>query len=163
MDITLFIQKGGPIVYILIAMNIIGIAIMLIKSLTLFRFKKELPVKAQTIVKNLTNKEQLRIETATQNEIKKLEAGLGTIKIIASTSPLLGLLGTVFGILMTFDTISKVGLDDPMNFSSGISIALITTVSGLIVAIPHHIFYNYYIGALDNNEINLKNEILKNI
>lgn len=163
MDFINFIDRGGIIVYILIFINIIGITIMLLKFFTLLNFKKQLSSIAHEIASNLTNKEQIDIETAASHTIKKLELGLGTIKIIASTAPLLGLLGTVFGILLTFDTISQVGMNDPLSFSSGISIALITTVVGLVVAIPHHIFYNYYIGALDSNEINLKNEILKNI
>jgi len=72
-------------------------------------------------------------------------------------------LGTVIGIFVSFDEISKVGLDDPTAFSGGISLALITTVVGLIVAIPHYIFYNYFIGTLDNNELHLKSEILKSL
>jgi biopolymer transport protein ExbB len=98
-----------------------------------------------------------------QQEIKKLEFGLSTIKIIATIAPLLGLLGTVLGIFSSFDMISKVGLDDPMNFSGGISLALITTIVGLIVSIPHYIFYNYFIGTLDNMEITLKSEVLSKL
>jgi len=75
----------------------------------------------------------------------------------------LGLLGTVLGIFISFDEISKVGLDDPMNFSGGISLALITTIVGLIVSIPHYIFYNYFIGTLDNMEITLKSEVLSQL
>jgi biopolymer transport protein ExbB len=163
MEIFDLIERGGIIVYILIVMNIIGITLMFVKFFSLVTFKKQLPKLAKTISQGLKTKEQLLIETKTHKEIANLEKGLGTIKIIASSAPLLGLLGTVFGIFLTFESISNNGLNDPLAFSSGISIALITTVVGLVVAIPHHIFYNYYIGALDNNEIDLKNEILKNI
>lgn len=160
MDIINFIERGGVVVYILLIMNIIGISIMLLRIFSLIQFKKNLSVLATQIITKLTNTSNLNVEIIVQEHIKRLEAGLGTIKMIASTAPLLGLLGTVFGIFLTFDTISKVGMNDPLSFSNGISIALITTVVGLVVAIPHHIFYNYYVDALDTNEIRLKNEIL---
>jgi biopolymer transport protein ExbB len=73
---------------------------------------------------------------------------------------LLGLLGTVVGVLNTFDSITNHGLQDPTIFSGGISVALITTVAGLIVAIPHYIGYNYFIGILDNTELDIEKEIL---
>ena len=90
-----------------------------------------------------------QIHSAVALKVNGIESGLNTIKIIASLSPLIGLLGTVIGILNSFDSISHLGLGDPTVFSSGISIALITTVAGLIVAIPHYIGYNYFIGSLD--------------
>jgi len=163
MNLENLISQGGVIVYILIFLNIIGFSIIFAKIVSLISFKKNLSLHANKLYENLSNKKQIDIENACELEIKKLEAGLGTIKMIASTAPLLGLLGTVYGILMAFQTMGKVGLDDPSVFSSSIAIALITTVAGLIVAIPHHIFYNYYIGALDNNEIKLKNEILNKL
>lgn len=72
-------------------------------------------------------------------------------------------MGTVIGILNSFDSISHLGLGDPTVFSSGISIALITTVAGLIVAIPHYIGYNYFIGSLDKMEIKLEKVVLDKI
>ena len=163
MNIENLISQGGVIVYILIFLNIIGLSIIFVKIISLISFKKNLSIYANKLYENLSNKQQIDVETACQHKIKKLESGLGTIKMIASTAPLLGLLGTVYGILMAFQTMGKVGLDDPSLFASSIAMALITTVAGLIVAIPHHIFYNYYIGALDNNEIKLKNEILNKL
>jgi biopolymer transport protein ExbB len=55
------------------------------------------------------------------------------------------------------------GLGDPTIFSGGISVALITTVAGLTVAIPHYIGYNYFIGSLDSLEVKLEKDILDNI
>jgi len=167
MDILSFIDKGGVIVYILIALNIIGFSIILLKLINIYQFI----ASKQTTIDNMvlqinSSTHSLSIEflnSLVNNKIKALESGLNTIKIIATISPLLGLLGTVIGILSSFDTISKVGLQDPMLFSSGISIALITTVAGLIVSIPHFIFYNYYVSALDHHELDLKDKILKKI
>ena len=167
MDILSFIDKGGIIVYILIALNIIGFSIMILKLINIFQYKKEKQTTIDTIVNQINSStHNLGIEflnSLVNAKIKALESGLNTIKIIATISPLLGLLGTVVGILSSFDTISKVGLEDPMLFSSGISIALITTVVGLIVSIPHFIFYNYYVTSLDNYELDLKDQVLKKI
>jgi len=160
MDILQFLEKGGTIVYILIALNIIGFTIIFMELFNLYNFKKNIQTTVQTILAKVQNNHEDLLEMIIQQEIKKLEFGLNTIKIIATISPLLGLLGTVVGIFSSFDVISKIGLDDPMNFSGGISLALITTIVGLIVSIPHYIFYNYFIGTLDNMEITLKSEVL---
>ncbi len=163
MDILQFLEKGGMIVYILIILNIIGFTIIFMELFNLYNFKKNIQTTVDSIFAKIQNNHEELLEMIIQQEIKKLEVGLNTIKIIATISPLLGLLGTVLGIFSSFDVISKVGLDDPMNFSGGISLALITTIVGLIVSIPHYIFYNYFIGTLDNMEITLKSEVLSKI
>jgi len=165
MDINTFLHNGGAIVYILIALNIIGFTLIILKIINIFSMKKE----QNQIVENISDKisENYNLESHISELIQvnttKYEFGLNTIKTIATISPLIGLLGTVLGILLSFDTISKVGLDDPTLFSSNISLALITTVVGLIVAIPHFIFYNYYVGILNKNELEINNKILENI
>lgn len=163
MDILQFLEKGGMIVYILIILNIIGFTIIFMEMFNLYNFKKNIQTTINLILVKIQNNHEDLLEMIIQQEIKKLEFGLNTIKIIATISPLLGLLGTVLGIFTSFDVISKLGLDDPMNFSAGISLALITTIVGLIVSIPHYIFYNYFIGTLDNMEITLKSEVLSQL
>ena len=165
MNIEIFVNNGGAIVYILIALNIIGFTLIILKVFNIFTMKKE----QDEIVKNISDKIadnynlESHISELIQVNTTKYEFGLNTIKTIATISPLIGLLGTVLGILLSFDTISKVGLDDPTVFSSNISLALITTVAGLIVAIPHFIFYNYYVGILNKNELEINNKILEKI
>jgi biopolymer transport protein ExbB len=107
--------------------------------------------------------EKESVQNVIDRRIRKIEFGLNTVKIIASIAPLLGLLGTVIGVLNSFDSITKSGLGDPSVFSNGISIALITTVAGLIVAIPHYIGYNYIVGILDDIELKIQKEVLKRI
>ncbi len=157
MDLLAYIQKGGVIVYILIALNIIGFTIIIWKFLTL-------PMK-EKITKSILQKIDYskNIEAQVEYEIKRLEIGLNFIKNIASVAPLLGLLGTVVGVLNAFEAITANGLGDPTIFSTGISIALITTVAGLIVAIPHHICYNYFIAVLDELELKVKKEAINNL
>ena len=98
-----------------------------------------------------------------QITVHRLESGLNTIKIIASIAPLLGLLGTVIGILSAFRVISDSGLSNPSLFAGGIAMALLTTVAGLIVAIPHFVGYNYLVGALDDFEIHLEKQVVKEV
>lgn len=71
-----------------------------------------------------------------------LRANLRPIGIVASISPLLGLLGTVFGLIAAFRSAAELGMDDPRNFAAGIYEALYTTAFGLVVAIPLLIFYH---------------------
>lgn len=79
---------------------------------------------------------ELKLEEAVLKERPAIESGLATLKIIAAVAPLMGLLGTVTGMIMTFQAITIFGAGDPKNMASGISSALITTVLGLLVAIP---------------------------
>jgi len=166
MDLLVYIERGGIIVNILIVMNIIGFTIMIWKSFVFFITNKNIDALSDEIINELEltqNYELAQIKSSVALKVSKIETGLNTIKIIASLSPLIGLLGTVIGILNSFDSISHLGLGDPTVFSSGISIALITTVAGLIVAIPHYIGYNYFIGSLDKIEIKLEKVILDKI
>lgn len=166
MDLITYINRGGIIVYILIAMNVIGFTIMLWKFFVLFIANININQIAIDIISDLKltkEYEIAQVQSTVALKVKKLEFGLNTVKLIASISPLLGLLGTVIGILNSFDSISHLGLGNPALFSGGISIALITTVAGLLVAIPHYIGYNYFIGALDGMEIKLEKIILDKI
>ncbi|MEE3239859.1 MAG: MotA/TolQ/ExbB proton channel family protein [Pseudomonadota bacterium] len=79
---------------------------------------------------------ELKLNEAVLKEIPALENSLTLLKIIAAVAPLLGLLGTVTGMIITFQAITIFGAGDPKTMASGISSALITTVLGLIVAIP---------------------------
>lgn len=79
---------------------------------------------------------ELKLEEAVLKERPPIEAYLGMIKIISMVAPLLGLLGTVTGMIQTFQAITIFGAGDPTAMAGGISGALVTTVLGLIVAIP---------------------------
>lgn len=79
-----------------------------------------------------------------RQETRHLEKGLVIIETVASISPLLGLLGTVIGMIKVFQVISVEGLGQTQSLSVGISEALLTTVVGLSIAIPALIAYNYF-------------------
>jgi biopolymer transport protein ExbB len=76
------------------------------------------------------------MEAVGRTQVGVLERGLTLLEIIAGTSPLLGLLGTVLGMVTVFNAITLQGIGNPQVLSKGISQALITTVAGLCVAIP---------------------------
>ena len=166
-DLLTYIDRGGIIVYILIFLNIIGFTIMFWKLVVIALFKnKRENLVSEIIIFAKENSQEFKkdsIENFINRKIRKLEFGLNTVKIIASIAPLLGLLGTVIGVLDSFDSITKSGLGDPSIFSSGISVALITTIAGLIVAIPQYIGYNYIVGILDDIELKIQKEVLKKI
>ncbi len=156
MDLMGYIDKGGVIVYILIFLNIVGFTIILWKFFTLPRKNRIIEKIKDKIVPNLSITAQI------EYEVQKLESGLTIIKNIASISPLLGLLGTVIGVYISFEEITAKGLGDPTIFSNGIGIALITTIAGIIVAIPHQIAYNHFISMIDNIELKAKKELVGN-
>lgn len=79
---------------------------------------------------------ELKLSEGVLKETPKLESGLTILKIIAAVAPLMGLLGTVTGMILTFQAITIFGAGDPKAMAGGISSALITTVLGLLVAIP---------------------------
>jgi biopolymer transport protein ExbB len=79
----------------------------------------------------------------------ELERYLNALGTLATISPLIGLFGTVIGMIETFNAISLTGVGAPEKLASGISIALVNTAFGLFVAIPSYIFHRYYRGRVD--------------
>ena len=82
-----------------------------------------------------------------------------TLEIVAGISPLLGLLGTVLGMVDVFDVISVLGLGQATALSKGISEALVTTITGLSIAIPTLAAHNYLSKAVENRVIELERQI----
>lgn len=93
--------------------------------------------------------------------VHELERFLNTLGTIASVSPLLGLLGTVIGMIKVFAEITTQGVGNPGVLASGISQALITTAAGLSVAIPALIFYRFFRGRVDELVLKMEEEALK--
>lgn len=149
------IEQGGSIGYIIIALGILGMFMAgwrgLYLSVLYFRIREQMdhienPRASNPLGRVLQsvagidlNEEellQLKLDEAVLAEMPALERGNGVIKLLAATSPLLGLLGTVTGMILTFQAISLFGTGDPKLMAGGISQALVTTVLGLVVAIP---------------------------
>lgn len=101
------------------------------------------------------------IEDAGRHEAHAMERFLNTLGTIASITPLLGLLGTVIGMIKVFSAITAHGVGNAPALAGGISEALITTAAGLTVAIPSLIAYRYFRGLVDELVVEMEQEALK--
>ncbi|NME35023.1 MULTISPECIES: MotA/TolQ/ExbB proton channel family protein [Fusobacterium] len=111
--------------------------------------KEILNLWSKTKTTNLTTLEEKARETAL-SEISSLEKNMWVLSMVAHVTPLLGLLGTVTGMIKAFQAVAIHGTGDAAVLAEGISEALFTTAGGLFVAIPAMIIYNYYNKKIDN-------------
>ena len=148
------IAQGGIVGYVIIGLGIIGLLMSLERLISLTmtgskvsaQLKSEKPDAGNPLGRVLlaaseldtadTETLELKLGEAVFREIPKLTRSLLFIKIISVVAPLLGLLGTVTGMIVTFQAITLFGTGDPKLMAGGISTALVTTVLGLTVAIP---------------------------
>jgi len=101
------------------------------------------------------------IEDVGRHVTLSLERNLNTLGTIAAITPLLGLLGTVIGMIKVFAVITTEGVGNPETLAGGISEALITTATGLLVAIPSLIFYRYFRGKISRLVVDMEVQALK--
>ena len=94
---------------------------------------------------------ELALQDASAHELMILERGLPVLATVAMVAPLLGFLGTVTGMINSFDALAAVGLNNPSAVASGISEALITTAAGLMIAIPVQMAYNYFVVRVNSS------------
>ena len=147
-------EQGGYIGYAITVLGIFGFILAIIRliTLSLVSSKVSAQLKSDKINENNplgrvlkihednpsmdTETLELKLSEGILKETPKLESGLNILKIIAAIGPLMGLLGTVTGMIVTFQAITIFGAGDPKAMAGGISAALVTTVLGLLVAIP---------------------------
>jgi len=101
------------------------------------------------------------IEDTGRHVTLELERFINTLGTIAAISPLLGLLGTVLGMIDVFNVITATGVGDPGQLAGGISQALVTTAAGITVAVPSLIFYRYFRRRVEALVIEMEQESLK--
>ena len=101
------------------------------------------------------------IQEAATHVVHELERYLNTLGTIAAVTPLLGLLGTVFGMIEVFAEIMVQGTGNASALAGGISQALITTAAGLTVAIPALVMHRYFVGKIDGIVVELEQETIK--
>ena len=161
-DVLQRLEQGGIIGNIIIALGIIGLLLALARYIYLYHAMNILKKQSQNLAapKNdnalgriaLTynnhkddtlEKRSVVIEEAILKEIPKFDKYNALIKLLAAVSPLLGLLGTVTGMIITFQAITLFGTSDPKLMAGGISTALVTTVLGISVAIPLLFAYTF--------------------
>lgn len=163
-DVAERLRQGGGIGYLILVLGAIGVLIVIQRAAGLAFAKRGIDAQAksgETSLKNAlgrlrqiaadmksTNLEAigLRMDEQLAAESSMLNRGLPTVAVLAAVSPLLGLLGTVTGMIETFQSITLFGTGDPKLMSGGISQALITTQLGLGVAIPLVLFHSLLSG-----------------
>ena len=157
-------EDGGPVGYVIIGVGIFGLLLCLWKAFVLYttggkisrQLKSETANKGNPLGRVMaiytenpdTDIEtlELKLDEAILRESAPLETGLSFIKVLYVVAPLLGLLGTVVGMIATFQMITLFGTGDPRMMAGGISTALVTTVLGLVVAIPLTILHSFLQG-----------------
>lgn len=148
------VQQGGQVGAIIVLLAAIGLGIAAVRLWTLSReltlVRRQLKSgeyhadNALGRVLTVADKHpelsmetlELRLDETILQETPRMERGIGMVKVIAAIAPMLGLLGTVTGMIGTFQAITQFGTGDPKIMAGGISMALITTVQGLVAAIP---------------------------
>jgi biopolymer transport protein ExbB len=96
------------------------------------------------------------LQTRARHEISRLERGLVVLEIVTGIAPLLGLVGTIFGLITLFATMGQAGVNDSGQFATGISIALNATMMGLIIAIPSLIAWSYFSKKVENLSVEME-------
>ncbi|MBT8091807.1 MAG: MotA/TolQ/ExbB proton channel family protein [Gammaproteobacteria bacterium] len=148
------IEQGGIVGYCIIALGIIGLIIALMRWIALSGASRKVSAQLKRDTASADNPlgrvlaayesntgadtetMELKLSEAALKEMPALTKGLLFIKVVAAVAPLMGLLGTVTGMIKTFQVITLYGAGDPKMMAGGISQALMTTVLGLVVAIP---------------------------
>ncbi|MDF2155783.1 MotA/TolQ/ExbB proton channel family protein [Vibrio sp. CAU 1672] len=162
------LNAGGVVAKIILGLLTVGLIIVLVRGVSLM-------IARQKIVKQLQHPAQpadnplgrvlavyhkdryrsvealeLRLLEAVLDEQAQLEKGLSMLKLLAALAPMLGLLGTVTGMIETFQVITQFGNGDPKVMAGGISMALVTTVLGLIAAMPLLLAHNLLSSQAEN-------------
>ncbi len=96
------------------------------------------------------------IETRARHEVLQLERGLVILEIVVGIAPLLGLVGTIHGLIRLFGDLGRSGLSDNSALAAGIAIALNTTLMGLLIAIPSLIAWSYYNKKVENLTVEME-------
>ncbi len=152
--IELFL-KGGFLMYPIAVCSVIGLSILINKAIKYSALLKEIesspneilknkPLIMQPVLKALEDGcDEQELSVIGTRQVRGIEAGLSWLGLIATIAPLLGLTGTVTGMIKAFMVIAESSSVNPSMLAGGIWEALITTAAGLLVAIPIHIGHHY--------------------
>ena len=157
-------EDGGVVGYVIIGVGALGLLLCLWKLFALYSMGGRMRQQMKSETANKSNPLgrvlavysdnpgadietlELKLDEAILRETAPIETGLSFIKVLYVVAPLLGLLGTVVGMIATFQMITLFGTGDPRMMAGGISTALVTTVLGLVVAIPLTLLHSFLQG-----------------
>jgi len=160
-----YLAQGGFIGYLTLALGAIGVLMAVVQWLYLMMVSGKVKKQIRSEVADTNNPLgrvlsvydsnknvdvetlELKLDEAILKETPALERFLTLIKLISAVAPLFGLLGTVTGMIQTFQAITLFGTGDPSMMAAGISAALMTTVEGLVVAIPTLLLHSFVAGT----------------
>ncbi|MDK2872001.1 MAG: biopolymer transport protein ExbB [bacterium] len=167
-----WLKKGGPLMYPILICSIFALAIFVERLIALMNkdsiysnFRAYLHSIIEETRADLKGFREI-FELAIDLEVRKLSKGLGTLSLIAKISTLLGLLGTVLGMVEVFKKVSEGKLGDPAALAGGIWVALLTTVFGLSVAIPAtlmHSILSSIVSKIEERLLKISEEVLKGV
>ena len=180
-------QKGGVVMYPLLACSLVSLTVIFERSLFWIREKRRADnavvdevlelarlqeyqkIKARAegaidyvvrvLVCGLVHREfslSKAMEMAAMDEIKRMKRYLPVLDTLITAAPLLGILGTVIGIIHSFDMLGQAGIQDPQAVTSGIAQALITTAAGLMIAIFTLFPYNYFMSKVEKAAVRIE-------
>ena len=180
-------QRGGMVMYPLLACSLVSLTVILERSLFWIREKRrgddslvnevlelarlrkyeEIRTSAQdaadyvvkVLVCGLVHREyslSKAMEMAALEEIKRMKRYLPVLDTMITAAPLLGILGTVIGIIHSFDMLGQAGIQDPQAVTSGIAQALLTTAAGLLIAIFTLFPYNYFMSKVEKAAVRIE-------
>jgi biopolymer transport protein ExbB len=148
-------EAGGYVGYVITVILALGLLIFVVKVITLLGLKGKIAAQKKNTANPSSNNPlgriltvyqenknadvenlELKLDEAILKELPSIESGINLIKIFAAIAPLLGLLGTVIGMILTFQQITLFGTGDPKLMAGSISMALVTTAQGIIAALP---------------------------
>lgn len=172
-----FLNAGGPIMWVLLALSIVGLGFIIDRAIAL-RAKRVIPPMVEEALEACHTRDQLpllrqvcsqrpaalsrlllvamdhlewpkaenrdALQTRARHEITQLERGLVVLEITVGVAPLLGLVGTIHGLITLFGDLGRIGISDHSALARGIAIALNTTLMGLLVAIPSLVAWSYF-------------------
>jgi biopolymer transport protein ExbB len=180
-------QKGGVVMYPLLACSLVSLTLILERGLfwtrekrradnalldevlELARLREYQKIKARAegavdyvarvLVCGLVHREyslSKAMEMAAMEEMKRMKRYLPVLDTLITAAPLLGILGTVIGIIHSFDMLGQAGIQDPQAVTSGIAQALITTAAGLMIAIFTLFPYNYFMSKVEKAGVRIE-------
>ncbi|KOO03504.1 MotA/TolQ/ExbB proton channel family protein [Vibrio nereis] len=162
------LEAGGMVGGVIVALLVVGMLIAIVRGVTVFNIKRQVSAQLKT-PEHPTNNPlgrvlsvysedktrsvealELRLLEVIVDEQAKLEKGLSMLKLLAALAPMLGLLGTVTGMIETFQIMTLFGTGDAKVMAGGISTALVTTVMGLVAAMPLLLVHNILTTQAEN-------------